>query len=71
MAESTGSDSGIPTTTGEGATEPGDQSGSSIPKPGGGSSIPTSTGAGATEGPGAGQEPTTSGAEGTLPASGQ
>ena len=71
MAESTGRDSSIPTTTGAGATEPGDESGLSIPKTGEGSSIPTSTGAGATEGPGAGEEPTTSGAKGTLPASGE
>jgi hypothetical protein len=67
-------ESSIPNTSGAGATEPGDQTGVGVTDTSGAgsdSSIPTSTGAGGTEGPGAGETPTTSGAEGTLPTSGQ
>jgi len=68
-------DESIPNTSGAGATEeasPSDTSGAGGAGTGGqDSSIPNTSGAGGDEGPGAGEFPTTTGAEGTLPTSGE
>ncbi len=72
MAQNDPNSGSIPTTTGAGGDEPADEEATARSgSPGSSASIPTTSGAGGDEGAGAGESPTTEGARGTMPTSGQ